>query len=509
MLNNFLFHAADAWNWLDFIVVVISMMAAFGSSTSKNFKSLRTLRALRPLRVIKRNPGLKIAVNALLKSLPDMGNVSLVALFWLGMYALLGVQLFKGKFYKCYDYSTQFFPGAPIFPLSNNLFSQSAKYSGPTSVPSILECVSAVGGSGNPAWTNRPFCFDNIFRAMLVLFEMMTTSGWMEMLQSMVDSTTVGVMQLPNAYPLNAFYGLVHLFVGNWVLVNLVVGTVLSTYIRQKQQNDGISPYMSAEEKQWKEIQVLMALLKPKHRAPEHSSKLRRAILGMVQGTAFDMAVKGIIVLSVLVQMVKTHDQDAQTSVSLFWINTVIAALFWIEAGCNLAAYGVRFYFAASLNQFDFFICVLSLLRLMLDAAAGEYDASRVSDTANTPSGLLQRVLHAVCVVRAFRLLRFTKGLRQMIKTIALSVSSISNLGGLTLLILVIVSMLGHNLFYNVNLAQDPYQRMGAYGIADGLPNGALYASYKTFDNTLWLVFRMTTGDCNSQNFLIVTHELN
>jgi hypothetical protein len=46
-------------------------------------------------------------VNALLKSLPDMGNVSLVALFWLGMYALLGVQLFKGKFYKCYDYSTQ------------------------------------------------------------------------------------------------------------------------------------------------------------------------------------------------------------------------------------------------------------------------------------------------------------------------------------------------------------------------------------------------------------------
>uniref|UniRef100_A0A6T8D018 Ion transport domain-containing protein n=1 Tax=Cryptomonas curvata TaxID=233186 RepID=A0A6T8D018_9CRYP len=485
----------DAWNWLDFVVVVISMMAAFGNSTSKNFKYLRTLRALRPLRVIKRNPGLKIAVNALLKSLPEMGNVSLVALFWLGMYALLGVQLFKGKFYKCYDYSTQFFHGAPIFPLSNNLFSPTAKFSGPTSVPSILECVSADGGSGNPAWTNRPFCFDNIFRAMLVLFEMMTTSGWMEMLQSMVDSTAVGVMQLPNANPLNAFYGLVHLFVGNWVLVNLVVGTVLSTYIRQKQANNGINPYMSVEEKQWKEIQVLMSLLKPKHRAPEHSSKFRRAILEMVQGTGFDMAVKGIIILSVVVQMVKTHDQDAQTSVSLFWINTVIAALFWIEAGCNLAAYGVRFYFAASLNQFDFFICVLSLIRLLLDAAAGEYDASRVSDTANTPSGLLQRVLHAVCVVRAFRLLRFTKGLRQMINTIALSVSSISNLGGLTLLILIIVSMLGHNLFYNVNLAQDPYQRMGAYGIPDGLPNGALYASYKTFDNTLWLVFRMTTGD--------------
>ena len=70
---------------------------------------------------------------------------------------------------------------------------------------------------------------DNIFQAMLMLFEMMTTSGWMEMLQSMVDSTSVGVMQFPNANPFLAFYGVAHVFVGNWVLLNLVVGTVLCT----------------------------------------------------------------------------------------------------------------------------------------------------------------------------------------------------------------------------------------------------------------------------------------
>ena len=468
-------------------------MAAFGSSNSKNFKSLRTLRALRPLRVIKRNPGLKIAVNALLKSLPDMGNVSLVALFWFAMYGLLGVQLFKGRFYKCFDYSTQFFPGSPIFPLSNNLFSPTARLSGPTAVPSILECISAEGGSGNTAWTNRPFCFDNIFRAMLVLFEMMTTSGWMEMLQSMVDSSGIGVMQFPNAFPWNACYGLVHLFVGNWVLLNLVVGTVLSTYIRQKQQNDGINPFMSPEEKQWKEIQGLMSLMKPKHRAPEYHSKLRRSILAMVQGKAFDISVKIIIILSVIIQMVKTHDQDPRESVALFWVNTGIAALFWIEACFKMAAFGVSLYFEAGLNQFDFFICILSLLRLILDAAEGEYDVSRVKGAADVPSGLLQRVLHAVCVIRAFRLLRFTKGLRQMIQTIVLSVSSISNLGALTLLILVIVSMLGYSLFYNVNLVQDPYQRMGAYGVP--------YASYTSFDNTLWLIFRMTTGDCKFHSY--------
>uniref|UniRef100_A0A7S0MY56 Ion transport domain-containing protein n=1 Tax=Cryptomonas curvata TaxID=233186 RepID=A0A7S0MY56_9CRYP len=160
-----------------------------------------------------------------------------------------------------------------------------------------------------------------------------------------------------------------------------------------------------------------------------------------------------------------------------------------------MTASGVHFYFSASLNRFDFFVCVLSLLRIVLDIAAGEYDALRINSSSKTAFGLLQRVLHAVCVIRAFRLLRFTKGLRQMIRTILLSVSSIGNLGALTLLFYIIMSMLGHNLFYNVDLNQDPYQRLGAYGVPSGLPNGVAYTSYKTFDNTLWLIFRMTTGD--------------
>ena len=35
----------------------------------------------------------QVAVNARLKSLPDMGTVTLVAAFWIAMYALLGVQV--------------------------------------------------------------------------------------------------------------------------------------------------------------------------------------------------------------------------------------------------------------------------------------------------------------------------------------------------------------------------------------------------------------------------------
>jgi hypothetical protein len=40
-------------------------------------------------------------------------------------------------------------------------------------------------------------------------------------------------------------------------------------------------------------------------------------------------------------------------SVVLFWINTVIAALFWMEAWCKIVAFGVAYYFDSNLNRLE------------------------------------------------------------------------------------------------------------------------------------------------------------
>lgn len=66
-------------------------------------KALRTLRALRPLRAISRWEGMKMVVNALLYAIPSIFNVLLVCLlFWL-IFSIMGVQFFKGQFYRCVD----------------------------------------------------------------------------------------------------------------------------------------------------------------------------------------------------------------------------------------------------------------------------------------------------------------------------------------------------------------------------------------------------------------------
>ncbi|EQD29829.1 membrane protein containing Ion transport domain protein, partial [mine drainage metagenome] len=80
----------NAWNVLDFTVVVASLVdfyfSVMGHSNGKlkslkalrALRVLRALRALRPLRMIARNDGLKLVVNALFASIPSMTNVLLV-----------------------------------------------------------------------------------------------------------------------------------------------------------------------------------------------------------------------------------------------------------------------------------------------------------------------------------------------------------------------------------------------------------------------------------------------
>lgn len=67
----------------------------------KVLRTLRILRALRPLRMISRNEGLRLVVNSLLSSIPSMTNVMLVCLLFIMIFAITGIDFFKGKFYSC------------------------------------------------------------------------------------------------------------------------------------------------------------------------------------------------------------------------------------------------------------------------------------------------------------------------------------------------------------------------------------------------------------------------
>jgi hypothetical protein len=84
----------DPWNWLDFIVVFIGILAVIPGIP--NVSALRTFRVLRPLRSVNAVAGMKKLVNALLKSIPELLTVVAFLFFLFFLYGAIGVQLWSG-----------------------------------------------------------------------------------------------------------------------------------------------------------------------------------------------------------------------------------------------------------------------------------------------------------------------------------------------------------------------------------------------------------------------------
>ena len=102
MFNGKQSYIRNPWNIIDFIIVLFSLISLFATNVDLSiFKALRLLRVLRPLRMISKNEGLKISIQALLKALPSIGNVSIISLLFFLIFGIIGVNYFKGTFYFC------------------------------------------------------------------------------------------------------------------------------------------------------------------------------------------------------------------------------------------------------------------------------------------------------------------------------------------------------------------------------------------------------------------------
>lgn len=61
------------------------------------------LRVLRPLKTIKRVPKLKAVFDCVVNSLKNVVNILIVYILFQFIFAVIGVQLFNGKFFYCTD----------------------------------------------------------------------------------------------------------------------------------------------------------------------------------------------------------------------------------------------------------------------------------------------------------------------------------------------------------------------------------------------------------------------
>jgi voltage-gated sodium channel len=82
----------DGWNLFDFAVVALSLLPAVGAFATV----ARLARLFRALRLVSALPELRLIVSTLVRSIRSMGHVLLLLALVLYVYAVLGVNLFRG-----------------------------------------------------------------------------------------------------------------------------------------------------------------------------------------------------------------------------------------------------------------------------------------------------------------------------------------------------------------------------------------------------------------------------
>uniref|UniRef100_A0A669CES1 Sodium channel protein n=1 Tax=Oreochromis niloticus TaxID=8128 RepID=A0A669CES1_ORENI len=435
----------NAWCWLDFLIVDVSLVSlvanALGANELGAIKSLRTLRALRPLRALSRFEGMRVVVNALLGAIPSIFNVLLVCLiFWL-IFSIMGVNLFAGKFYYCVNKTT------------NEPFDVSE-------VKNMSHCKSME----NAIRKNVKVNFDNVGMGYLALLQVATFKGWMDIMYAAVDSQKEQPQREVNLYMY--CYFVVFIIFGAFFTLNLFIGVIIDNFNQQKKK---ISQdiFMTEEQKKYYNAMKKLGSKKPQKPIPRPSNKIQGYIFDFTTKQSFDIVIMALISLNMITMMVETDDQSDYKKKVLYYINLIFIVIFTGE--CLLKMISLRHYFFMNgWNIFDFIVVILSIIGMFLAKIIEKYFLSPT----------LFRVIRLARIGRILRLIKSAKGIRTLLFALMMSLPALFNIGLLLFLVMFIYAI-----FAMSNFAYVKKER----GIDD-------LFNFETFANSMICLFQITTS---------------
>uniref|UniRef100_G1P4F4 Calcium voltage-gated channel subunit alpha1 I n=1 Tax=Myotis lucifugus TaxID=59463 RepID=G1P4F4_MYOLU len=235
-----------------------------------NLSAIRTVRVLRPLKAINRVPSMRILVNLLLDTLPMLGNVLLLCFFVFFIFGIIGVQLWAGLLRnRCFleeNFTIQGDVALPPYyqPEEDDEMPFICSLSGDNGImgcheiPPLKEqgrecCLSKDDvydfGAGRPDLNASGLCvnwnryynvcrtgsanphkgainFDNIGYAWIVIFQVITLEGWVEIMYYVMDAHSF----------YNFIYFILLIIVGSFFMINLCLVVIATQFSETKQR---------------------------------------------------------------------------------------------------------------------------------------------------------------------------------------------------------------------------------------------------------------------------------
>uniref|UniRef100_A0A4W6CS78 Voltage-dependent T-type calcium channel subunit alpha n=1 Tax=Lates calcarifer TaxID=8187 RepID=A0A4W6CS78_LATCA len=441
----------SSWNILDGMLVMISVIDILVSLISNSgtkilgmLRVLRLLRTLRPLRVISRAPGLKLVVETLMSSLKPIGNIVVICCAFFIIFGILGVQLFKGKFFKC--------QGENVTHINNK-----------------SDCLQA-----NYKWVRHKYNFDNLGQALMSLFVLASKDGWVDIMYDGLDAVGVDQQPVMNYNPWMLLYFISFLLIVAFFVLNMFVGVVVENFHKCRRHQEAEEAKRREEKKRKrKEKKRRKAQSKPYY---SDYSPTRLLIHKMCTSHYLDLFITIVIGLNVITMSMEHYQQPKELDEALKICNYIFTLIFVLESVFKLVAFGFRRFFKDKWNQLDLAIVLLSIMGITLE---------EIEVNASLPiNPTIIRIMRVLRIARVLKLLKMAVGMRALLDTVMQALPQVGNLGLLFMLLFFIFAALGVELFGDLICDElHPCEGLGRY------------ATFKNFGMAFLLLFRVSTGD--------------
>uniref|UniRef100_A0A8D8VKH5 Voltage-dependent L-type calcium channel subunit alpha n=1 Tax=Cacopsylla melanoneura TaxID=428564 RepID=A0A8D8VKH5_9HEMI len=460
---GFIFHdgafCRSSFNLLDLLVVIVSVVALFFNSAAIAFvKILRVLRVLRPLRAINRAKGLKHVVQCVIVAVKTIGNIVLVTCLLQFMFAVIGVQLFKGKFFKCNDESKI---------LKSDCHGTYLVFSnGKIDEPSIE----------NREWQKHRFHFDDVAKAMLTLFTVSTFEGWPGLLYNSIDSNQEDHGPIYNYRPVVATYYIIYIIIIAFFMVNIFVGFVIVTF-----QNEGEQEYKNCELDKNQRNCIEFALKAKPVRRYIPKQRLQYKVWWFVTSQYFEYTIFCLIMINTLTLAMKFYRQPKFYTDILDNLNLFFTMVFALEFVFKLAAFRFKNYFSDAWNVFDFVIVMGSFIDIFSDSGPSATPKPPPGPHEPGSSRLSINFFRLFRVMRLIKLLSRGEGIRTLLWTFIKSFQALPYVALLIVMLFFIYAVIGMQVFGKIAL------------------NGgnAIHRNnnFQTFPQAVLVLFRSATGE--------------
>ncbi|XP_067384290.1 calcium channel, voltage-dependent, L type, alpha 1F subunit isoform X3 [Channa argus] len=448
----FLHQGSFCRNWfnlLDLLVVSVSLVSFFlHSSTISVVKILRVLRVLRPLRAINRAKGLKHVVQCVFVAIRTIGNIMIVTTLLQFMFACIGVQLFKGKFYRCTDeakHTPEQCKGTFV-----------VYKDGDVSHPMVRERI----------WQNSDFNFDNVLMGMMALFTVSTFEGWPALLYKAIDANGENSGPIYNYRVEISIFFIVYIIIIAFFMMNIFVGFVIITFREQGEQE-----YKNCEldKNQRKCVEYALKAQPLKLYIPKNPVQYK--FWYIINSTGFEYVMFVLILLNTVTLAVQHYEQSKTFSDIMDILNMVFTGLFTVEMLLKLLALRLRHYFVDAWNSFDALIVVGSVVDIVVTEFSSGEDSSRVSIT----------FFRLFRVMRLVKLLSKGEGIRTLLWTFIKSLQALPYVALLIAMIFFIYAVIGMQTFGKI--AMQDHTQINRNN------------NFQTFPQAVLLLFRCATGE--------------